>query len=222
MGIFDFVNEFVEDNKVEIKAAADGAAAVWDIGSKLAGIAADFAVDTAKEAYASLTEEEPAVEPTTKEAPKAPESTATADIKALTKELKDLQRQNEALQRRLQELEEAEAEAKREAAIDQSYLDAEIGTEDYYNSLCPEDEEAEADDAAIEVYENTSQREVVVRLAGYGEAYTVQAMNYLLNKYPSGANLPWVKVDGVERCVTILRPEGGFAYVGDDTVEEML
>lgn len=217
MAFFDFINEFVNDNEKELQAAADGAAAVWSIGSRLAGIAADLAVDTAKEAYASLTEEKPVAEPAES---KVPESTATDDLKALTKELKDLQRQNEALQRRLQELEEAEA--KREAAIDQSYLDAEIGTEDYYNSLCPEDEEAEADDAAIEVYENTSQREVVVRLAGYGEAYTVQAMNYLLNKYPSGANLPWVKVDGVERCVTILRPESGFTYVGDDTVEEIL
>ena len=133
MAFFDFVNEFINDNEKELKAAADGAAAVWSIGSRLAGIAADFAVDTAKETYASLTEEE---EPATKEAPKATaESTATAaynDLKDLTKELKDLQRQNEALQRRLQEL-EAEKEA----------------MEDYYNSLYPEDEEA--DDAAIEV-----------------------------------------------------------------------
>lgn len=211
MAFFDFVNNFVEDNKVEIKAAADGAAAVWDIGSKLAGIAADFAVDTAKEAYASLTEEEPA-----KEDPKATTESATAaynDLKALTKELKEMQRQNEALQRRLQELEEAEAE--REAMEEQSCLDAEIAGEDYYNSLSE-------DEAAIEVYENTSQREVVVKLAGFGEAYTVQAMNYLLNKYPSGANLPWVKVDMEERCVTILRPEGGFAYIGDESVEEFL
>ena len=91
MGIFDFFNNFAEDNKVELKAAADGAAAVWDIGSKLAGIAADFAVDTAKEAYASLTEEKPVAEPAES---KAPESTVTDDLKALTKELKDLQRQN--------------------------------------------------------------------------------------------------------------------------------
>lgn len=214
MGIFDFVNSFVEDNEKEIKAAADGAAAVWSIGSKLAGIAADYATDTVKGAYASLTEKE---EPVTKEAPKATaESTAADDLKALTKELKEMQRQNEALQKRLQELEEAEAE--REAAIDQSYLDAEIAGEDYYNSLYPEDE---AEDAAV-VYENVSQREVVVKLAGYGEAYAVQAMGYLLNKYPSEANLPWVKVDGVERCVTIMRPEGGFAYIGDESVEEML
>lgn len=218
MAFFDFVNNFVEDNAAEIKAATDGAAAVWSIGSKLAGIAADYAADTVKGAYASLTEEEPVAEPAES---KAPESTATDDLKALTKELKEMQRQNEALQRRLQELEEAEAE--REAAIDQSYLDAEIGTEDYYNSLCPEDEEAEADeDASVWVYENTSQREVVVKLAGFGEACTVQAMNYLLNKYPSGANLPWVKVDMVERCVTIMRPEGGFAYIGDESVEEFL
>lgn len=208
MAFFDFINNFVEDNKVEIQAAADGAAAVWDIGSKLAGIAADFAVDTAKEAYASLTEEEPA-----KEAPKAESTDAADDLKSLTKELKELMRQNEALQKRLEEL-----EAEKEAMEEQSCLDAEIGTEDYYNSLYPEDE---ANDTAV-VYENTSQREVVVKLAGYGEAYAVQAMNYLLNKYPSGANLPWVKVDMEERCVTILRPEGGFTYVGDDTVEEIL
>lgn len=213
MAFFDFVNNFVEDNAAEIKAATDGAAAVWSIGSKLAGIAADMAVDTAKEAYASLTEEKPVAEPAES---KVPESTAIDDLKALTKELKDLQRQNEALQRRLQELEEAEAE--REAAIDQSYLDAEIAGEDYYNSLYPEDE---AEDAAV-VYENISQRDVVVKLAGYGEAYAVQAMGYLLNKYPSEANLPWVKVDEAERCVTVLRPEGGFAYIGDESVEEML
>lgn len=213
MAFFDFINEFVNDNEKELQAAADGAAAVWSIGSRLAGIAADFAVDTAKEAYASLTEEEPA-----KEAPKAESTAAADDLKALTKELKEMQRKNEALQRRLQELEEAEAE--REAAIDQSYLDAEIAGEDYYNSLYPEDEEA--DDAAIEVYENASQREIVVKLAGFGEAFTVQAMNYLLNKYPSEVTLPWVKVDMEERCVTILRPESGFTYVGDDTVEEIL
>lgn len=212
MAFFDFINSFVEDNEKEIKAAADGAAAVWSIGSKLAGIAADMAVDTAKEAYASLTEEKPVAEPAES---KAPESAATADIKALTKELKDLQRQNEALQRRLQELEELEAE--REAMEEQSCLDAEIAGEDYYNSLSDEE-----DLPGVEVYENATQREVVVKLAGFGEAYAVQAMNYLLNKYPSGANLPWVKVDQEERCVTILRPEGGFAYVGDDTVEEML
>ena len=212
MAFFDFINSFVEDNEKEIKAAADGAAAVWSIGSKLAGIAADMAVDTAKEAYSSLVEEEPAAEPA-KEAPKA--TTESADLKALTKELKDLQRQNEALQKRLQELEEAEAE--REAMEEQSCLDAEIAGEDYYNSLSDEE-----DLPGIEVYENTSQRDVVIRLAGYGEACTVQAMNYLLNKYPSGANLPWVKVDMEERCVTVLRPEGGFTYIGDDTVEEIL
>lgn len=214
MAFFDFVNEFINDNEKEIKAASEGAAAVWSIGSRLAGIAVDMAVDTAKEAYESFTEEEPA----TKEAPKATTESATAaynDLKALTKELKDLQRQNEALQKRLQELEEAEAE--REAMEEQSCLDAEIAGEDYYNSLSDEE-----DLPGVEVYENTSQREVVVKLAGFGEAYAVQAMNYLLNKYPSGANLPWVKVDQEERCVTILRPEGGFAYVGDDTVEEML
>lgn len=216
MAFFDFVNNFVEDNAAEIKAASEGAAAVWSIGSKLAGIAADMAVDTAKEAYVSLTEEEPAAEPATKEAPKATTESATAaynELKALTKELKEMQRQNEALQRRLEEL-----EAEKEAAVDQSYLDCEIETEDYYNSLYPEDE---ANDAAV-VYENTSQREVVVKLAGFGEAFTVQAMNYLLNKYPSGANLPWVKVDQEERCVTVLRPEGGFAYIGDESVEEIL
>lgn len=212
MGIFDFVNSFVEDNEKEIKAAADGAAAVWSIGSKLAGIAADMAVDTAKEAYSSLVEEKPATEPAESKAT-AESADADNDIKSLTKELKELMRQNEALQRRLEEL-----EAEREAMEEQSCLDAEIGTEDYYNSLYPEDE---ANDAAV-VYENTSQREVVVKLAGYGEAYTVQAMNYLLNKYPSEANLPWVKVDMEERCVTVLRPEGGFTYVGDDTVEEIL
>lgn len=214
MAFFDFVNEFINDNEKEIKAASEGAAAVWSIGSRLAGIAVDMAVDTAKEAYGSFTEEEPA----TKEAPKATTESATAaynDLKALTKELKDLQKQNEALQRRLQELEEAEAE--REAMEEQSCLDAEIAGEDYYNSLSDEE-----DLPNIEVYENASQREVVVKLAGYGEAYAVQAMNYLINKYPSGANLPWVKVDMEERCVTILRPEGGFTYVGDDTVEEVL
>ena len=212
MGIFDFVNSFVEDNEKEIKAAADGAAAVWSIGSKLAGIAADMAVDTAKEAYSSLVEEKPATEPAESKAT-TESADADNDIKSLTKELKELMRQNEALQRRLEEL-----EAEKEAMEEQSCLDAEIGAEDYYNSLYPEDE---ANDAAV-VYENTSQREVVVKLAGYGEAYTVQAMNYLLNKYPSGANLPWVKVDMEERCVTVLRPEGGFTYVGDDTVEEIL
>lgn len=212
MGIFDFVNSFVEDNEKEIKAAADGAAAVWSIGSKLAGIAADMAVDTAKEAYSSLVEEKPATEPAESKAT-TESADADNDIKSLTKELKELMRQNEALQRRLEEL-----EAEKEAMEEQSCLDAEIGTEDYYNSLYPEDE---ANDAAV-VYENISQREVVVKLAGYGEAYTVQAMNYLLNKYPSGANLPWVKVDMEERCVTVLRPEGGFAYIGDDSVEEVL
>ena len=212
MAFFDFVNELINDNEKEIKAASEGAAAVWSIGSRLAGIAVDMAVDTAKEAYESFTEEEPA-----KEAPKATTESATAayDLKALTKELKDLQRQNEALQKRLQELEEAEAE--REAMEEQSCLDAEIAGEDYYNSLSDEE-----DLPGIEVYENTSQRDVVIRLAGYGEACTVQAMNYLLNKYPSGANLPWVKVDMEERCVTVLRPEGGFAYIGDDTVDEVL
>ena len=217
MAFFDFVTEFINDNEKEIKAAADGAAAVWSIGSRLAGIAADMAVDTAKEAYASLTEEEePAVKPAES---KAPESTDAADdLKSLTKELKELMRQNEALQRRLEEL-----EAEKEAMEEQSCLDAEIGTEDYYNSLYPEDEEAEVDeDASVWVYENTSQREVVVKLAGFGEACTVQAMNYLLNKYSSGVTLPWVKVDGNERCVTIMRPEGGFAYIGDDSVEEIL
>ena len=211
MAFFDFIDEFITDNEKEIKAASEGAAAVWDIGSKLAGIAADFAVDTAKEAYSSLVEEEPAAEPA-KKAPKAPESTATDDLKALTKELKELQRQNEALQKRLEEL-----EAEKEAMEEQSCLDAEIAGEDYYNSLSDEE-----DLPNIEVYENVSQREVVVKLAGYGEAYTVQAMGYLLNRYSSEANLPWVKVDQEERCVTILRPEGGFTYVGDDTVEEML
>lgn len=215
MAFFDFINSFVEDNEKEIKAAADGAAAVWSIGSKLAGIAADMAVDTAKEAYSSLVEEEPTAEPA-KKAPKASESTdANNDIKALTKELKELMRQNEALQKRLQELEEAEAE--REAMEEQSCLDAEIAGEDYYNSLSDEE-----DLPGGEVYENTTQREVVVKLAGFGEAYTVQAMHYLLNKYPSGANLPWVKVDQEERCVTVLRPEGGFAYIGDESVEEIL
>lgn len=211
MAFFDFINEFVNDNEKELQAAVDGAAAVWSIGSKLAGIAADMAVDTAKEAYASLTEEKPVAEPAES---KAPESTATAadDLKALTKELKEMQRQNEALQRRLEEL-----EAEKEAMEEQSCLDAEIAGEDYYNSLSDEE-----DLPGVEVYENATQREVVVKLAGFGEAYAVQAMNYLLNKYPSGANLPWVKVDQEERCVTILRPEGGFAYVGDDTVEEML
>lgn len=211
MAFFDFINEFVNDNEKELQAAVDGAAAVWSIGSKLAGIAADMAVDTAKEAYASLTEEKPVAEPAES---KAPESTATAadDLKALTKELKEMQRQNEALQRRLEEL-----EAEKEAMEEQSCLDAEIAGEDYYNSLSDEE-----DLPNIEVYENASQREVVVKLAGYGEAYAVQAMNYLINKYPSGANLPWVKVDMEERCVTILRPEGGFTYVGDDTVEEIL
>ena len=214
MAFFDFVNEFINDNEKEIKAAADGAAAVWSIGSKLAGIAADMAVDTAKEAYSSLVEEKPATEPAESKAT-TESADADNDIKALTKELKELMRQNEALQKRLEEL-----EAEKEAMEEQSCLDAEIAGEDYYNSLYPEDEEAE--DAAVDVYENTSQREVVVKLAGFGEACTVQAMNYLLNKYPSGANLPWVKVDLFERCVTILRPEGGFTYVGDDTVEEIL
>lgn len=207
MAFFDFVNNFVEDNAAEIKAATDGAAAVWSIGSKLAGIAADYAADTVKGAYASLTEEEPA-----KEAPKAESTAAADDLKALTKELKEMQRQNEALQRRLEEL-----EAEREAMEEQSCLDAEIAGEDYYNSLSDEE-----DLPNIEVYENASQREVVVKLAGYGEAYTVQAMNYLLNRYSSEVTLPWVKVDMEERCVTILRPEGGFTYVGDDTVEEIL
>lgn len=216
MAFFDFINEFVNDNEKELQAAADGAAAVWSIGSRLAGIAADLAVDTAKEAYASLTEEKPVAEPAES---KVPESTATDDLKALTKELKDLQRQNEALQRRLQELEEAEAE--REAMEEQSCLDCEIQGEDYYNSLS-EDELEEDCLHEIDVYENISQRELVVKLAGYGEAYAVQAMNYLINKYSSGANLPWVKVDMEERCVTILRPESGFTYVGDDTVEEIL
>lgn len=208
MAFFDFVNNFVEDNAAEIKAATDGAAAVWSIGSKLAGIAADYAADTVKGAYASLTEEEPA-----KEAPKAAAESADAgnDIKTLTKELQELMRQNEALQKRLDEL-----EAEREAMEEQSCLDCEIAGEDYYNSLSDEDL------PNIEVYEDASQREVVVKLAGFGEAFTVQAMNYLLNKYPSGANLPWVKVDGEERCVTILRPEGGFTYIGDDSVEEIL
>lgn len=213
MGIFDFVNSFVEDNAAEIKAASDGAAAVWSIGSKLAGIAADMAVDTAKEAYSSLVEEKPATEPAESKAT-TESADADNDIKSLTKELKELMRQNEALQRRLEEL-----EAEKEAMEEQSCLDAEIAGEDYYNSLYPEDEKAE--DTAV-VYENISQREVVVKLAGYGEAYAVQAMGYLLNRYSSGANLPWVKVDQEERCVTILRPEGGFTYVGDDTVEEML
>lgn len=210
MAFFDFVNEFINDNEKEIKAVSEGAAAVWDISSKLAGIAADFAVDTAKEAYASLTEEKPATEP----AKEAPKSDTADNNKALTEKLEELMRQNEALQRRLEEL-----EAEKEAMEEQSCLDCEIETEDYYNSLYPEDEETE--DAAV-VYENISQREVVVKLAGYGEAYAVQAMGYLLNRYPSEANLPWVKVDGVERCVTVLRPEGGFAYIGDESVEEML
>ena len=90
MAFFDFVNEFINDNEKEIKAASEGAAAVWSIGSRLAGIAVDMAVDTAKEAYESFTEEKPA----TKEAPKATTESATAaynDLKALTKELKDLQ-----------------------------------------------------------------------------------------------------------------------------------
>lgn len=214
MAFFDFVNEFINDNEKEIKAVSEGAAAVWDISSKLAGIAADFAVDTAKEAYASLTEEKPATEP----AKEAPKSDTADNNKALTEKLEELMRQNEALQRRLEEL-----EAEKEAMEEQSCLDAEIGTEDYYNSLYPEDEEAEADeDASVWVYENTSQREIVVKLAGFGEAYTVQAMGYLLNKYPSEASLPWVKVDQEERCVTILRPEGGFAYIGDESVEEFL
>lgn len=212
MAFFDFINSFVEDNEKEIKAAADGAAAVWDIGSKLASIAADCAADAVKGAYASLTEEKPAAEP----AKEAPKSDTADNNKALTDKLEELMRQNEALQRRLEEL-----EAEKEAAVDQSYLDCEIETEDYYNSLYPEDEADEANDAAV-IYENTSQREVVVKLAGHGEAYTVQAMNYLLNKYQSGVTLPWVKVDGNERCVTIMRPEGGFAYIGDESVEEFL
>lgn len=216
MAFFDFIDEFITDNEKEIKAASEGAAAVWGIGSKLAGIAADFAVDTAKEAYASLTEEKPVAEPAKS---KVPESTATNDLKALTKELKDLQRQNEALQRRLEEL-----EAEKEAMEEQSCLDCEIQGEDYYNSLSEDEPEDEEENylSDVEVYENATQREVVVKLAGYGEAYAVQAMNYLLNKYPSGANLPWVKVDQEERCVTVLRPEGGFAYIGDESVEEML
>lgn len=212
MAFFDFVNEFINDNEKEIKAVSEGAAAVWDISSKLAGIAADFAVDTAKEAYASLTEEKPATEP----AKEAPKSDTADNNKALTEKLEELMRQNEALQRRLEEL-----EAEKEAMEEQSCLDCEIQGEDYYNSLS-EDEPEEDCLHEIEVYENATQREVVVKLAGYGEAYAVQAMGYLLNKYPSEANLPWVKVDQEERCVTILRPEGGFAYIGDDSVEEML
>ena len=210
MGIFDFVNEFVEDNKVEIKAAADGAAAVWSIGSRLAGIAADFAVDTAKETYAYLTEEE---EPATKEAPKA-ESTAADNDKALNEKLEALQRQIEELRKEKEELyselcrREEQEEYDLEAWADEQQPEPEDEDEDYLSD--------------VEVYENATQRGLVVKLAGFGEAYTVQAMNYLLNKYPSEVTLPWVKVDEGERCVTILRPEGGFTYIGDDTVEEIL
>lgn len=206
MAFFDFIDNFVEDNKVEIQAAADGAAAVWSIGSKLAGMAADLAVDTAKEAYASLTEEEPA-----KEAPKA-ESTAADNDKALNEKLEALQRQIEELRK---EKEELYSELCRREEQEEYDLEA------WADEQQPEDEEEDYL-SDVEVYENTSQRELVVKLAGYGEAFTVQAMNYLLNKYPSEVTLPWVKVDMEERCVTILRPESGFTYVGDDTVEEIL
>ena len=208
MAFFDFVNEFINDNEKEIKAASEGAAAVWSIGSRLAGIATDFAVDTAKEAYASLTEEEPA-----KEAPKA-ESTATDNDKALNEKLEALQRQIEELRKEKEELyselcrREEQEEYDLEAWADEQQPEPEDEEEDYLSD--------------VEVYENATQRELVVKLAGYGEAYTVQAMNYLINKYPSEVTLPWVKVDMEERCVTILRPESGFTYIGDDTVEEIL
>ena len=208
MAFFDFINSFVEDNEKELQAAADGAAAVWSIGSKLAGMAADLAVDTAKEAYASLTEEEPA-----KEAPKA-ESTAADNDKALNEKLEALQRQIEELRK---EKEELYSELCRREEQEEYDLEA------WADEQQPEPEDEDEDCLpGIEVYENATQREVVVKLAGFGEAYAVQAMNYLLNKYPSGANLPWVKVDQEERCVTVLRPEGGFAYIGDESVEEML
>ena len=197
MAFFDFINSFVEDNEKELQAAADGAAAVWSIGSKLAGIAADAATDAVKGAYDSLTEEV---------AKATAHSDAADNNKAL---IEKLRKQNEELQRRLDEMEAEEQICRQEAQ------------EDYDLEYWADMQQPEEDYPA-EIYENISQREVVVKLAGFGEAFTVQAMNYLLNKYPSGANLPWVKVDGVERCVTIMRPEGGFAYIGDESVEEIL
>ena len=208
MAFFDFIDEFITDNEKELQAAADGAAAVWDIGSKLASIAADCAADAVKGAYASLTEEEPA-----KEAPKA-ESTAADNDKALNEKLEALQRQIEELRKEKEELyselcrREEQEEYDLEAWADEQQPEPEDEEEDYLSE--------------VEVYENATQRELVVKLAGFGEAYTVQAMNYLLNKYPSEVTLPWVKVDMEERCVTVLRPEGGFAYISDDSVEEML
>lgn len=214
MAFFDFINEvignveegydkFVTDNAAEIKAAADGASAVWSIGSKLAGIAADAATDAVKGAYDSLTEEV---------AKATAKSDAADNNKALIEELR---KQNEELQRRLDEMEAAK-EAEERLCRQEAQEDYDL--EYWADMQQPEPEE----DYPAEVYENISQRDVVVKLAGYGEAYAVQAMGYLLNKYPSEANLPWVKVDGVERCVTVLRPEGGFAYIGDESVEEML
>ena len=208
MAFFDFIDEFITDNEKELQAAADGAAAVWDIGSKLASIAADCAADAVKGAYASLTEEEPA-----KEAPKA-ESTAADNDKALNEKLEALQRQIEELRKEKEELyselcrREEQEEYDLEAWADEQQPEPEDEEEDYLSE--------------VEVYENATQRELVVKLAGFGEAYTVQAMNYLLNKYPSEVTLPWVKVDMEERCVTVLRPEGGFAYIGDESVEEFL
>ena len=208
MAFFDFIDEFITDNEKELQAAADGAAAVWSIGSRLAGIAADCAADAVKGAYASLTEEEPA-----KEAPKA-ESTAADNDKALNEKLEALQRQIEELRKDKEELyselcrREEQEEYDLEAWADEQQPEPEDEEEDYLSD--------------VEVYENATQRELVVKLAGFGEAYTVQAMNYLLNKYPSEVTLPWVKVDMEERCVTILRPESGFTYIGDDTVEEIL
>ena len=187
MAFFDFIDEFITDNEKELQAAADGAAAVWSIGSRLAGIATDFAVDTAKEAYASLTEEE---EPATKEAPKA-ESTAADNDKALNEKLEALQRQIEELRKEKEELyselcrREEQEEYDLEAWADEQQPEPEDEEEDYLSD--------------VEVYENVTQRELVVKLAGFGEAYTVQVMNYLLNKYPSEVTLPWVKVDEGER-----------------------
>ena len=212
MAFFNFVNEivsaaekgydkFVTDNEKEIKAAADGAAAVWSIGSKLAGIAADAATDAVKGAYDSLTEEV---------AKATAHSDAADNNKAL---IEKLRKQNEELQRRLDEM-EAAREAEEQICRQEAQEDYDL---EYWADMQQPEE-----DYPAEIYENMSQREVVVKLAGVGEAYAVQAMHYLLNKYPSGVNLPWVKVDGEEQCVTILRPEGGFTYIGDSTVEEML
>lgn len=210
MAFFDFVNKFMDDNAAEIKAASEGAAAVWSIGSKLAGIAADMAVDTAKGAYDSLMAEKVTAK-----------SDATTDNnnKAL---IEELMRQNEELKKRLDKMEAEKAELYSEVCRKEEQEDYDL--ESWADMQQSEDISAEYEEENLgeEYYRDIMYLEILCILGGTGEAFCIQAMNYIINKYDKTICLPFVEIDREERCLTILRPDNGYTYVYDDHIEEML